>query len=368
MKFAFPNNYKPFIDKYFLRAKEVLEKETLNPRVLAQVFIRKGNCKVYGLEEAIACICNYSDIQKKGHIYSLKDGDYFDSCETLMLIEAPIQTIIDLETMYLGIISAETSIGNGVNPPHYISIKENIKKIENLINPRTISYFGARHWRYDKDYDIAFACRDGGAINCSTDEGGNAWGSEGVGTIPHALQTIYHWKYGLQRAVVESTKAFNRHMPKEIPRVALIDYANRELSDTMSSIKELKKDLYGIRIDTCGENYMAGLPKYNYEIYKGKEKYWFGRGVSILGVYKVVSHLGPEVKVVLSSGFGDINKVIAFLEAEETLGIKLFDSLGIGGVYESKMATMDIVAVNGDYTIHKVGRKYNKNPRLNKIF
>jgi len=376
-EFNFPENHEWYIDKYFLRARTVLEAETLNPKVLAQVFIRKGNCKAYGLEEAIACLCNYTDIRKTGHIYSLKDGDYFDSCETLMLIEAPVQSIIDLETMYLGIISAETTLGNDEQRTDVGlgTIIKNMKTVVDLISPRPISYFGARHWRYELDYEIAKTCKKAGAKNCSTDAGAKAWGEDckGMGTIPHALQTIYHWKYGLDKAVVESTKAFNRHIPKEIPRIALIDYANRELSDTMGCIKHLGKDLFGIRVDTCGENYMEGLPKYHSkkEIYQSKkEKYWFNHGVSIAGVHKIASHLritARDVKIILSSGFGNPEKVEAFLEAEELLGMKLFDSLGVGGVFDSRMATMDIVRVSG-LDIHKKGRKYKKNPRLNKIF
>jgi len=51
--------------------------------------------------------------------------------------------------------------------------------------------------------------------------------------------------------------------------------------------------------------------------------------------------------------------------------MKLFDSLGVGGIYESRDATMDIVAVGESIDtlipMAKVGRVYRPNPRLKRI-
>ena len=233
-----------------------------------------------------------------------------------------------------------------------------MQKIVNLVKPRPISYFGARHWRYDRDYDIARSCMLAGAKHCSTDEGAKAWGEncKGIGTIPHALEVIYHWKYGLKEAVYKATEAFNKHIEKGIPRVALVDYANLEITDSLS----VAPIVDGIRIDTCGENYMQGiLPLKTND-----------RGVSINGVWLVRSLLNSEsynkVKIILSSGFGNPEKVKAFIDAEKILGIKLFDGLGVGGVFNSRMATADIIEVDGK-TIHKVGRTPRPNERLRRI-
>ena len=37
-----PEDYKPYTDKYFLYANQILKAEGLNPFVRAQIFIRKG--------------------------------------------------------------------------------------------------------------------------------------------------------------------------------------------------------------------------------------------------------------------------------------------------------------------------------------
>ncbi len=355
-KFSFPKNHKPYIDKYFLRAKEILKKEELNPNVKCQVFLRsEGN--VYGINEAIACFKKYLPKKSKVKVKALSEGSEYSSTETIMTIDGNIQDIIDLETMYLGIISRETTLKNGGEDINLKDITLRIEQIKELIGDRSFAYFGARHWGYEKDRDISKAAFDGGASACSTDIGANYIGKEGVGTIPHILEAIYHWKYGVSRAVIESTKVFDRIIDPKIPRIALVDYANREIDDATRTAAGLKGALYGIRIDTCGENIMQGL--------EGIDE----RGVTINGAQLVRQGLKrasfPDVKIMLSSGFGKIEKVKSFIEAEKRLGVRLFDSLG-GGLFESRTATMDVVRIENQI-IGKVGRKEKPNSRLKRM-
>lgn len=352
-----PKDYTPYIDKYFLRAKEILEKENLNLNVTAQVFIRRGGVRIYGINKAVEIICKYAN---KVKIYALKEGSLFQPKETLMFIEAPIQEIIALETMYLGVLTAETTRQNDKVDVDYKKVRNRMGMIVELVDGRPISYFGARHWDYAQDYSIAKACAEAGAANCSTDIGAEAFNQkEGIGTIPHALEAIYHWRDGMDKAVHYATKAFDEHMDVSIPRIALVDYANKEVDDTLLCAYKLRNRLYGIRIDTCGENVM-------------QDNCWFEKGVTVAGVYAVKSALGRagfnQVNVILSSGFGDYKKVEAFLEAEKRLG-KLFDGLGVGNIFgipTLRMATMDIVKVD-DKFISKVGREYQANPNLKRV-
>lgn len=360
--FVLPEDHRPYIDRYFLRSKEILEKENLNPMVKAQVFIRRGNCNVYGIDEAIAILTKYGDIKTSGEIWALKEGDYFEDKEILMTIKAPIQSIIDLETMYLGVLSRDTTLNNGGSLPNSKKIQERMSQIVELVDDRPVSYFGARHWGWEYDYLIATACKNAGAANCSTDEGAKGWGerARGIGTINHALETVYHWQCGLDRAVVEATKAFDKHIDKSVPRVALIDYANKEITDTLNVYKEVPS-LAGVRIDTCGENYMETAPQDKVS----------DRGVSLSGVVEFNNCLMErairnDIKIILSSGFGNVDKVKSFVDYEKRENVRLFDGLGVGGVFESRLATMDIIEVEGQ-EIHKVGREPRNNDRLERV-
>ena len=393
LKAALPPRFEPFSDKYFLRTHEVLKQEGLNPFVRAQVFIRKGPGEVAGIEESLAMLEKFTELRAHGgKVYALPERSQYRAKETLMVIEGPMQDIIALETLYLGALSAATTrLNDHVESVDTKAAEENMHKVVELVGGRPVSYFGARHWSYTEDPAIAYAAYKGGATSCSTDAGAATFGQVGQGTIPHALENIYAWKYGKENAVVEATLAFDRVIDPAVPRIALIDYNNKELDDSVAVADALKGKLYAVRVDTCGENIAQGslvsprceeadawraqgiaLPADD----APEARFWYGTGVTVTGVYalrRALDQFGhKDVKIILTSGFGDPAKVKAFVDAEETLGVKLFDALGVGGIYKPcRMATMDVVAV-GDTEetmtpISKVGRPYNPNPRLERM-
>ena len=389
-------DFEKYTDKYFLRAYEILQKENLNPFVRAQIFVRKGPGILAGMDEMISFICSNSDLEKNGgRIYALSDGESYGPLETILLIEAPILDIIRLETVYLGIISSSLAIFNDNRKLDFENIEKRMKSVVSAAGNRPVTYFGARHWSYKNDADISKAAISGGAVGAATDIGASCISKEGSGTIPHALENIFAWKCGKENAVKEATIAFDRHMNENIVRVALIDYNNREIDDALQTVKSVPS-LAAVRIDTCGENVGQGaLSMMDFDgkseneinqmlsaffektvsVPKEYEKYWFGTGVSISGVYAVRKALNEngfeKIQIMLSSGFGDVNKIEAFTKAEAMLDMKLFDSLGVGGIYESRDATMDIVAVGESIDtlipMAKVGRVYRPNPRLKRI-
>ncbi len=380
---ALPQSHEPYTDKYFLRSKEVLQKEGLNPWVRYQIFIRKGPGTVHGIQEAIDIVKTYSELEKHGgKIYALRDGSQYSQKETLMVLEGPVQDIIDLETMLLGVITAKTTAMNDGTGIDTRGIEHRMREVVKAADGRPVMYFGARHWHWSDDAAIAKACYDGGATSCSTGIGAGTVGQKAVGTIPHAIENVFAHKYGKDRAVVESTKAFNRAIDPSVPRIALIDYNNKELDDTIAVAKALGPSLYGIRVDTCGENRMQCVWKdfgptddrtwSQLSVDGDNLKYWLGHGVTITGVYELRKALNAagrsDVKIILSSGFADPAKVREFVRAEGLFGVRLFDGLGVGGVYQCRMATMDIVGAGDSAAtimpLNKVGRTYSPNPRL----
>lgn len=390
LKNLLPEAFQSYSDKYFLRTHEILEAEGHNPWVRAQVFVRKGPGTIGGVEETLAMLDKYTQIREHGgRVYGLPEGSHYDASETMMVIEAPVQDIIALETLYLGAISAETTARNeGIEHVDTDAARKAMERVVERVDGRPVIYMGARHWSYREDAAIAAAAFEGGASSCSTDAGAKGIGQEGIGTIPHALENIYAWISGKDNAVVEATRAFDRVIDPSVPRVALIDYNNRELDDSVAVANALQGRLSAVRVDTCGENLAQGallsadgteadalrskgvnLPSAD----APEAKYWYGNGVTVTGVYALRKHLDEnghhDVKIILSSGFADYRKVEAFVEAEKTLGIKLFDALGVGGIFKPcRMATMDIVAVGETIdsmtAMSKVGRPYRPNDRL----
>ena len=102
---------------------------------------------------------------------------------------------------------------------------------------------------------------------------------------------------------------------------------------------------------------------------------WFGNGVTVTGVFAVRDALNKNgyehIEIMLTSGFGNPEKVRAFVRAEKLIGVRLFDSLGVGGIFDSREATMDVVSVGVSVDsfepVSKQGRGYRKNPRLSRV-
>jgi nicotinate phosphoribosyltransferase len=394
-----PEFTDPYADKYFLRAHEILSKEGINPYIMGQVMIRKGPGVVSGMNEALAVFEKYINLAEHGgSLKALPEGSSYESQETLMHFVAPVLDVVKYETLYLGILAAETTRANSEQKSiDLMNVKNRMRAVVDAADGRPVMYFGARHWRYDDDAAISSAAFAGGATSCSTDNGASRHMplQLGVGTVPHVLENVMAFKYGRERAVVEAIKAFDKHIEKSVPRIALIDYDNREITRSIECAAALKAQdskLDAVRVDTCGENLAEGAlgaadldqadawkAKYNIAWTPGIEdpdsKYWYGNGVTVSGVLALRRSLDQagfrDVRIVLSSGFGDAEKVKAFVRAEKRLGIKLFDSLGVGGVFDSWHSKMDVVAVGdtpGDLQeISKTGRGMRANPRLEKI-
>jgi len=306
-----------------------------------------------------------------------------------MFIDAPIQDIVELETFYLGIISTETTRYNDeVQSVDLDQVQTTVKAVVKAAGGRPVSYFGARHWHYSEDAAIANAAFEAGATSASTDIGAKTHGLEGTGTIPHALENVFALYYGKENAVVQATLAFDKHIDPSIPRISLIDYNNKEIDDSVATAQALRGHLDAVRVDTCGENVAQGvLPNLTgseSQIWRQQglplpspdhpyAKYWAGTGVTISGVFALRQALNQagfeDVKIILTSGFGNPEKVKALVQAEELLGTKLFDALGVGGVYSPcRASTMDIVLAgetpDAMTPISKQGRSYHHNPDL----
>jgi nicotinate phosphoribosyltransferase len=97
----------------------------------------------------------------------------------------------------------------------------------------------------------------------STDAQGDWWGGAGGGTIAHAALACFLGD------TAEAMIAFARTLPPEIPRIALVDFNNDSVGDTLSTMRRMfdlylqevragddtaaqKYVLFGVRLDTSG--------------------------------------------------------------------------------------------------------------------
>lgn len=360
-----PPSHLPYTDKYFLRSRQILEREGINPSVTMQVFFRDGPGVFAGGDEAAAILRAYSPLAEHGGtVRVLPEGASFSPLEPVLHIEGLLQDFIELETMYLGAISAATSLANGLAEPTVAEVAGKARAIREMLPEKHLMYFGARHWHFSAEAAFCQAAVAAGFDSCATDAGAVAAGlASGVGTIPHALVLAFAASHGREHATREAALAFDRHIEPDCPRIALVDTFNREIDDALDTARALGQRLAAVRLDTAGELVaQGGLPD-------DGRKYWTGRGVTVAGTVAVRRALDAagfsHVDIVLSSGFGNLEKLAAFVAAEQQYG-RLFTSLGIGGLFASWAATADIVRANGR-DLAKSGREYRANPRLVRV-
>lgn len=366
VKHDLPESHRPYTDKYFLRTNEILKAEGLNPYVSMKVFTR-GEGEVAGLDEAVEVLRKYSDLEHTGEVWVTKQESY-KTKEPLMVIRGPIQSFVELETMYLGVLSHALSEAAGFETPQPDAIQSKLERLAGIYGDIPITYFGARHYHWSLDKEIAAAALRGGASQTSTDIGSSNVGLEGVGTTPHVLTLVLAHYYGIENATLKTAELFDKHIAIEVPRMTLVDTFNRELTDSLAVARYYGDRKNFIRLDTCGENIGEGGTVY--EGNNGRDpSYQKGTGVTVelarnLRQALIDNGYGDYTDVFLTSGFGDEEKAEVFVEANgkfrEETGYNLFVGVGIGEASKARFGTADISEIEGK-PFSKTGRE---NPNM----
>jgi len=341
----------PFCDKYFSKTKLVAETARLNPIVKYRVFTRFAG--IAALEPMAKVVMKMSE---KSSVQILATGTEFEPGDTVAIITGPIQDIVELETQWL----QWTAL------PCYCAAEA--KKIMERAGDKIVLDFAARHLYDPVSVALAsYGAQVGGIEGASTDVGANAemyldrviteyknvveysdkriYKQAGIGTTPHALIALFGGDY------LAMAEAYTKTFPEE-KFVALIDYNNREIDDSLLLLEKLGKHLAGVRIDTCGENFA----QVGYE-QNGDPKFADEKGVSISACRALKnalkSHGGEHVKIFVSSGF-NADKTGKFME----MCPSSIDGIGTGSfIPKGPTATADIFEVDGKNE-SKVGREW----------
>ena len=225
-------------DVYFERTKEILEKEGLsNIHVTAE--ITTGSLPknweygiLAGVEEA-AHLLEGLNIR----VRSFPEGTLFrpvDSSgvrEPVMVIEGRYLDFCLYETPLLGLLCQASGIATMAS------------RVRRAAGTKTVFSFGIRRAHPALAPMIDRACYIGGFDAVSSMIGAKLLSKNPTGTMPHSLIIAI----GDQ---VRAWKSFDKYMPKDVPRIALVDTYFDEKTEAIMAAEALGKALYGVRLDT----------------------------------------------------------------------------------------------------------------------
>jgi nicotinate phosphoribosyltransferase len=328
-----------YSDKYFVRARDILLADGSRPRVTMQVF-GKEPAFLGGVDEAIAilklCAIEWPELQ----VHALHDGDEVKPWETVMLIEGPYDAFAHLETLYLGVLSRRTKVAT------------NTRRVVEAAAPKEIMFFPARHDHWLVQTGDGYAAHVAGAIGVSTDAQASWWGSEGVGTVPHALIAAYGGDSVL------ATRKFAEHIGPEVKLISLVDFENDCVGTSLAVARALGARLYGVRLDTSEMLVDRSLFEQ-----MGTFKPVGVNPQLVWNVRRALDAVGfPQVRIYVSGGF-TVDKIRDF----EQRGVPV-DGYGVGSsLFQGRFDfTADVVLLEGK-PCAKVGREYRPNPRLERV-
>ena len=219
-------------DVYFPRTIEVLRGEGLNPVVTMEVFASRAGI-LCGIEEVKALLARVLPEDNR-ELWALSEGKPMDRKEVVLRITAPYQSYGLYETAICGILSHCSGWATAA--------RECVEAAQGI----PVVSFGARHVHPSVAGVMDYSAIIGGCSGCSSVAGANLVGIKPSGTMPHALILI-------MGDTVKATLAFDKHMPKEIPRVSLVDTFKDEAEESLRAAKELGEILSSVRLDTPSE-------------------------------------------------------------------------------------------------------------------
>lgn len=330
---------------YFLKTREIV-KEFKPNNIVTMQFFQKDHAVLCGTDEVIALLQTFADNPQKLEVYSLKDGDKINPFETVLTITGPYQNFGYLEGLIDGILARRTSVATNV----YRVVKA--ARTSGIQKP--VIFMGDRDDHFTQQAGDGYAAFIGGSTAQATHAMNEWWGKKGMGTMPHALIQLFNGD------IVEATKAYHQKFPED-ELVALVDYNNDVIVDSLKVAEEFGETLKGVRVDTSRtlvDKYFTRNPDL-----MGT---FDPRGVNPQLIMALREALDAEgynhVKIVATGGFTE-ERIREFEQQNVPV-----DMYGVGrSLLQINIGfTGDNVILNGVLEA-KSGRKYRSNPRLEKV-
>lgn len=220
-----------FSANYFLKTREIAEKELPGHIVLEQWFQRRDDVMACGIDESIAILHKFARHPEDLEIYALNDGDIVKAGEPVLKVRGRYEDFGYLESIIDGILTRRTAVAT------------NTYEVVKALRGTDCFSMADRQDDYLTQTGDGYASYVAGIKKYSTDAQGAWVGVKGMGTMPHALIQMCGGD------IVKAAEAYERCFP-ENGVVALIDYNNDVVRDSVNLARHLGRRLRGVRVDT----------------------------------------------------------------------------------------------------------------------
>ncbi len=218
-------------DIYFQRARDILQREGLDPVVTMEIFPGRDGI-LCGMREALALLERV--LPHDAQVWMLDEGAPMHAKEVVLRIRARYSAFGLYETALLGILASQSGWATAA------------RRIVDAAAPVPVISFGARHIHPNVSAQMEYAAIVGGCVTCATPLGARLAGKQPAGTMPHALILIFG-------DTVRAVEAFDRWMPPEVNRIALVDTFHDEAEEALRVARAFGERLWGVRLDTPPE-------------------------------------------------------------------------------------------------------------------
>ena len=165
-------------------------------------------------------------------VWALEEGEAMEAGEVALRINAPYSTFGLYETALCGTLASCSGWATAA------------RECVDAANGLPVLAMGARHVHPNSAAVLDYSAVTGGCTSCSTMQGGRLARVTPSGTMPHVLPLLLG-------DTLSAIEAFDRRMPSEIPRIALVDTFRDEAEEAVRVAGVLKDRLRGIMIDTA---------------------------------------------------------------------------------------------------------------------
>lgn len=219
-------------DVYLHRTLTILRNEGVNPTVTMEFFPARDGI-LCGVKEVRVLLTKILP-EAGSEVWAVEEGEPMKGGEVALRIKAPYGSFGLYETTICGILSSSTGWATAA--------RECVEAAQGI----PVVAIAARHVHPNVAANIDYASVVGGCVSCSTILGARLAGVTPAGNMPHALPMI-------MGDTVKAIQSFDRHMPQEVPRVALVDTFKDEAEEALNVAQVLREKLRGVRLDTPPE-------------------------------------------------------------------------------------------------------------------